>query len=116
MIVSILTAALAFAAPDLADPPKQALERVRVTSVAPSSCSSGVLACYARITVATRDQASLDLFLIAEPDTFLPASGETCDFEVQRGLFAGGVGDRLPRSADRLEISRISCTGAAPKP
>jgi hypothetical protein len=91
------------------------LRQARVTSVAPSACSSGVLACYARITVATTEQPSLDLFRLSEPSDPLPAPGETCDVEVRKGLSAGGVGDRLPRSADRLEIQVLTCAAAAPK-
>ena len=114
MIGSILAAALAISTLGAPDPPSRTLRGALVTSVAPSPCSSGVLACYARITVSAKDQPSQDLFLIAEPNGRLPEPGATCDFEVQRGLVGGGQGDRLPRSADRLEIQAISCAAAAP--
>jgi len=114
MIGSIFAAGLAISTQDAPDPPSRTLRGALVTSVAPSPCSSGVLACYARITVTTKDKPSQDLFLMAEPKARLPALGATCDFEVHRGLVGGGQGDRLPRSAERLEIQAISCAAAAP--
>ncbi len=108
LVTAVLIAESSPASSTFAPGSNETLRQAVVTSVAPSHCGSGVVICYARITVGVEDHEQLDLFLRAEPDDQLPGLGKACDFEVHARL-GGGFGDRLPNLGAWLEVDRAFC-------